>query len=82
MIFLIVHIFSSALKGLAILYASPPELETKACQAHKAGSSNHDFSAIYISLVLGHTENNSGFSLFIVAIQMRLTSNTNDTFLS
>lgn len=64
------------MKDLAILYTSPPELETKACQAHRAGSSIHNFSAIYISLVLGHTKNSSGFSLFIVAIQMRLSIHT------
>jgi len=46
---------------LGILDINPPELEIKACQAHKAGSSHHDFSAICISLVLGHTKNSSVF---------------------
>lgn len=39
----------------------------------QAGSSNHDFPAIYISLFLRHAMNSRVFSLFIIVMQMRLS---------
>lgn len=39
----------------------------------QAGSSNHDFPATYISLVLGHAMNSRIFSVFILVMQMRLS---------